>query len=496
MTERELFKNTFSHLHASPDTLSEVMNMAKHENITHISTAKRRHPARKLIAIVAVAALLVTGAVAAGTAIYKMTSEDLGEYGASVSMALGDESSAEPGKITFSSESEPEFYEITLEAGWMPEGMFLEDYGKYHFDDGRDGGITPCRWPLNTGKETFCQIERNVASREDITLGDHQAVFIQRMQNLQSAGVRYDKVIYVAYPEYNYVMQYYISDNITKEDALKFAESMIITAKQVAWSVDDLDYKNELYKEARKTNANEPVDKGVAGGKNSDLWVIATEKEMGDIHAIGESYSVLFEYREKALDVKVTDVTVADDLSPLRDESRITEEMLAMVDENGNLKQNTVNFVVYGDGINTADTVVASVEENVKLVAADIEVTNTTGEALQDVLYYISLYSLEQTADGYGFTRYVRDCDVDYDMAMNSNLSDTGAMEYYNVTSTTGGNGANYIPSLGINETVTIQVAWLVNESELDNMYIHVGTGGEMAFADEVMEDGFVDIRQ
>lgn len=65
MTERELFKNTFSHLHASPDTLSEVMNMAKHENITHINTAKRRHPARKLIAIVAVAALLVTGAVAA-----------------------------------------------------------------------------------------------------------------------------------------------------------------------------------------------------------------------------------------------------------------------------------------------------------------------------------------------------------------------------------------------------------------------------------------------
>ncbi len=65
MTERELFKETFSHLHASPDTLAEVMNMAKHDNITHISTAKRRHPARRLIAIVAVAALLVTGAVAA-----------------------------------------------------------------------------------------------------------------------------------------------------------------------------------------------------------------------------------------------------------------------------------------------------------------------------------------------------------------------------------------------------------------------------------------------
>lgn len=66
MTQRELFKETFSQLHASPDTLSEVMNMAKHENITYMNKTKR-HPARKLIAIVAVAALLVTGAVAAAS---------------------------------------------------------------------------------------------------------------------------------------------------------------------------------------------------------------------------------------------------------------------------------------------------------------------------------------------------------------------------------------------------------------------------------------------
>lgn len=494
MTQRELFKETFSQLHASPDTLSEVMNMAKHENITYMNRARK--PAKKIVALVAVIALLVTGVFAAGTVIYKITSADLGEFGAAVSMTLGDESSSEPGKIAFSRESAPEFYEITLEAGWMPEGLFLEDYGKYHFDDGRGGGITPTRWPLNTGKEVFCRVERNVASREDITLGDHEAVFIQRMKNLQSTGVSYDKVIYVAYPEYNYVLEYTVSDNITKEDALKFAESMIVTGKQVPQSVSDLDYMNELYKEARKTNANEPVDKGVAGGKNSDLWVIATEKEMGDIHAIGESYSVLFEYGEKALDVKVTDVTVADDLSPLRNESRISEYFTDMLDENGKLMQNTVNFVVYGDGINTADTVVASVEEDVKLVSAIVELTNNTGEALQDVLYLVNLYHLEQTDEGYGVMQYVRECDVDYDMAVNSNLSNDGSMDYFDVYYLAGG-GDNYIHSMAAGETVTIQVAWLVNESELDNMYVHIGTNGSgFAFGEKVMEDGFVDIRQ
>ena len=62
MTERELFKETFSQLHASPDTLTEVMNMAKHENITYMN--RTRKPVKKIVALVAVAALLVTGAVA------------------------------------------------------------------------------------------------------------------------------------------------------------------------------------------------------------------------------------------------------------------------------------------------------------------------------------------------------------------------------------------------------------------------------------------------
>jgi len=77
MTQRELFKETFSQLHASPDTLSEVMNMAKHENITYMNKTKR-HPARKLIAIVAVAALLVTGAVAVSSGFLRGASAEPG----------------------------------------------------------------------------------------------------------------------------------------------------------------------------------------------------------------------------------------------------------------------------------------------------------------------------------------------------------------------------------------------------------------------------------
>ena len=77
MTQRELFKETFSQLHASPDTLSEVMNMAKHENITYMNKTKR-HPARKLIAIVAVAALLVTGAVAVSNGFLRGASAEPG----------------------------------------------------------------------------------------------------------------------------------------------------------------------------------------------------------------------------------------------------------------------------------------------------------------------------------------------------------------------------------------------------------------------------------
>ena len=78
MTEREKFIRTFSHLHASDETLTEVLNMAKQEN-------PRRHTAafsRRAVTLVLAAALLLAlgvTAYAVGLSIHAKRQEELRE---------------------------------------------------------------------------------------------------------------------------------------------------------------------------------------------------------------------------------------------------------------------------------------------------------------------------------------------------------------------------------------------------------------------------------
>ena len=61
MIDRKLFQKTFSTLHASPDTLSEVYKVVRKEH-------KHRHPLSKGMLVAAVLAMCITVAGAAGIA--------------------------------------------------------------------------------------------------------------------------------------------------------------------------------------------------------------------------------------------------------------------------------------------------------------------------------------------------------------------------------------------------------------------------------------------
>ena len=57
-----------------------------------------------------------------------------------------------------------------------------------------------------------------------------------------------------------------------------------------------------------------------------------------------------------------------------------------------------------------------------------------------------------------------------------------------------GGSGPkNYIPEIKPGESVTIRFAWLVNEDELDKLYLNLR--GETVFTDEGLEIGSCDGR-
>ena len=67
MIDRKLFQKTFSTLHASPDTLSEVYRAVREEE--HPKSPRRRHTISKSVLIAAVLAMCITVAGAAGVSI-------------------------------------------------------------------------------------------------------------------------------------------------------------------------------------------------------------------------------------------------------------------------------------------------------------------------------------------------------------------------------------------------------------------------------------------
>ena len=69
-------------------------------------------------------------------------------------------------------------------------------------------------------------------------------------------------------------------------------------------------------------------------------------------------------------------------------------------------------------------------------------------------------------------------------------------MTYYSVSEDYG-NGGNYISSLKPGESIQVNMAWIVNENELDHMYLNLnGEGGGFQFSNSTVKSGVVDICQ
>ena len=70
-----------------------------------------------------------------------------------------------------------------------------------------------------------------VTESENIQVGNHDGVY-EKMQNIVGDDSAFDQMIYVTYPEYHYVMQMYVGHDVTKEEACKVAEGIILAPSE------------------------------------------------------------------------------------------------------------------------------------------------------------------------------------------------------------------------------------------------------------------------
>ena len=281
----------------------------------------------------------------------------------------------------------------------------------------------------------------------------------------------------------------HIGDDISKEDAVKFAEniSLVKTGEQeetsglYTWS----DYLNP------ETVYDSDIGETITCVSENELKIL----KVGDtIEIAGSGEDASGEQLElPGILIRLDEVQIADDLSLLEGKN-IPQEWKNATGSDGKLLDSTLSYIKSGDGIETLDTVVRTETVKQKLVYAVVTYENPTETEINHMLYLGALATIKHK-DG-KYEMYWEASGEDYDRISEDGVSHTAEMTYSSVKENYG-NGENYIPTLKPGESVQVEMAWIVNEKELEDVYLDLtGDAGYLQFTEKELKYGLFDIRQ
>ncbi len=476
-----------------PEMPEEMREMIGQEVAKQIrkGTQRSSRMSKRSLAVLVLAATLALGMTAfAGVKIYQMQQKPVGNYGVSVTVDKNGEQGQSAGS------ENPTVLPVELAVGYLPEGMVETEEQKYSFADnpGR-GGVSICFYGMDTGDDAFEILDRGVADSEQIQVAGYDGVYLE-YENTGDTAAEFRKKIYVSYPDVHYVMEMYVGSDVSKEESLKIAEHIKLTpaaensdtaVKAFLWS----DYLAAAHEEAEKEAA-------ASGEADVQVKLTASASEMANMHGVGEEFEMetFFGNDLGTISVTVKDIAVYDNVSML-DTAYCNEDFLTQETyENGKLKDTTIEFVNFGDGVERLDEVVGEKTTGQRFVYLTLAYTNHGSEDIKDVLFCPSVSPIVSEGDSYriyqGSLPGADDASWDY-ARDKSLLMKGGEMSYYDVRG--GERGNNYIPEIKAGETAEVHVGYFVNEDELPYLYLDPkGIGSE--FTEENLAAGFVDIRQ
>lgn len=454
-----------------PKMPEDMRKMVETEVEKQVNTSKSRFMVRK-VAVAALVAIMVIGTtVFAGTQIYKLYGKKVGKYGVITKVENNE---------TSTNSQKQDAPNINLVVGYMPEDMFESTEGaKWSKKDSPHlGGVSLAFYRMDKD-DKFEVLNTNVLEKKEMTIGGYEAIYL-KMNNIWDKKKLFDRQIYVYYPEYRYVMLMYVGTDITDEEAIKIIEGISLEKTDsgkgnvpiAEWGEDILD--------------NERVE------GNSTTIDSITKDKMKNTHKIGEEFNIT-DY-DAPISAKVVSVKIMDDINALDSSNTDIEAFKERANKNGEILPNTIKYIKRGDGVNTIDKVVKETSANQKVVYVTVEYKNAGNKTLKDVLYWGSITNIVKNKDSYSiFSMEPSKADKwDYAEMEEGDFSGT-EMQYCDVK----GNDKNYIKELKAGETVTVNMAFLVNEELLQYSYLNLNPIGETySFGEEALNTGYVDIRQ
>ena len=473
-----------------PQMPEEMRTMIEREVEKQVNTTssigfeKKKHMMKKSFVAALVATFALGTTVCAG-ALYQMHSRSVGKYAVKTKVEGPQEEAT--------SDILSQIPSVKLELAYLPEGMIESEKGKYCYEDSMyRGGVSICLYRMDTGNNQFEMLDTQCLSREDITVGEHDGVYLL-YNTLEDGTVSYNQRIYVAYPDIHYVMQMYIGSDMTKEEAIKIAEGVKLTPTDntdvdiiMPWNWSEYLASSEDVQEQEET-------------KQDSNTAVSIER-MKNTHTIGECFSAqnMGVDTLDGLMITVSNVQISDDINVL-DKAYMDEDFTKLLheetDADGKLLPAKINYIKSGNGVDTLDKIVSTREVPQKLVYVTVEYTNNGTSDLSEVLFMGSLLKIAKEGNQMIMYHEQPGENDDWDVAQITGIAQWREMLYYDVHN--GERSNNYISEIKAGETVTVHMGWIVPEEDLKYLYLNLDAfGGCFEFDSHALALGYVDIRQ
>lgn len=457
----------------------EVKKQLQDTKVINIPTGRKKKWTGKKVAVaVAAGTLAASTIVYAGTNLYHMFIEKQGKYSVSIGLETNDKN----GKINLPTE----IHDINISAGYIPEGMeWIDEFHLQYPEHTNNGGFSFSSVFLDNDDMGKVIQDKNVVDYEKRTFGDYEGVYLKYNKLWEES---YDQRIYLFCPDIYRVITIYIGSDVLKEDAVKVAENLEITESETMIETDDLYTWSELV-------SPEEI--------STDEALTSIEDDKLPMHQIGNEFTISGTGEDSngnyiddsKISVCVDSVQIADDLE-LLDKNRVPEKLLDEVGADGKLKDNTLSYIKSGDGVDSVDEIVKTEDVKQKLVYATVTYTNRSDKEIAHMLYIGSLMLLNHENGIYEIYDPGEQSGDGFDRVIWDGGAKTPEMQYYSLSEDYG-NGRNYISSLKPDESVQVDMAWIVNENDLDHMYLNLnGDGAAYEFSDATLKMGLVDISQ
>ncbi len=458
------------------------------EETQNVVEFSKKHPRKikwsrtRVAAVAAVCILGVSTSAYAGSKWYSMYVEKQGTYQVATKISADEQS-----KTTAIPDEIPD---VKIQAGYLPDGMEEIEEGKFCYSETPyQGGFSMSLMLLDKQDFESVLTDNHVVESEERNFGKYEGVYL-RYQDLEQNG-SYNQRIYLMCPDEYRMAVIAVGDDMSKEKAVKFAEniSLVETDKMVA--------TKDMYSWSDFVSTEPEIDtREIVTSVSSDelkLWKTGEEFMISPYISAEDEAGNSIESAD--VSVKVDSVQISDDLS-LLDKNKIPEEWKKAVGEDGKLVENQLSYMKAGDGVEALDEVVKTENVKQKLVFVTATYKNNSESTLNHILYLGNLMLMKSENGTYQL--YIEDeqSGEDYDFIHSSGVANAQEMGYYSEQEAYG-NGGNYISSLKPGESVQIEMAWIVDENQLSNMYLNLsGNGSSGEFVDNTLETGIVDIRQ